>query len=174
MAVLAEDIRGTTFRKPRIGDQVWQNQPLVYLPDISRMIVSTQVREVDLHKIDIGKPASVRVDAYPQLALRGTVESIGVLADAKTGEAGLKYFRIIVSLDQSDPRLRPGMTARMVILADEPTGNLDARNSNAIMDLFLELHRQGTTLLVVTHDRDVARTADRILHIKEGLLHDQA
>lgn len=119
MVVFAEQVRETGRRKPRIGDQVWQNQPLVYLPDVSRMIVNTQVREIDLHKIDIGKPVSLRVDAYPQLHLTGKVASIGILADARENarQSG-KYFKVAITVDQSDARLRPGMTTRVVILCD--------------------------------------------------------
>ncbi|RJP46244.1 MAG: efflux RND transporter periplasmic adaptor subunit [Desulfobacteraceae bacterium] len=119
MVVFAEQMREGGRRKPRIGDQVWQNQPLVYLPDVSRMIVNTQVREIDLHKIDIGKPVSLRVDAYPQLQLTGKVTTIGILADAReSARQGGKYFKVAITVDQPDPRLRPGMTARVTILCD--------------------------------------------------------
>lgn len=57
-----------------------------------------------------------------------------------------------------------------LILADEPTGNLDSQTATGIMDLFVELKSLGKTLLVVTHDREVAQRADRILHIEEGRL----
>ena len=117
MVVLAEQNRGNAFRKPRIGDQVWQNQPLVYLPDISKMIVKTRVREVDLHKIDVGKPALTTVDAYPDLVLKGRITAIGVLANqGRDNRQGERHFSVTVSLDQSTPRLRPGMTARVNIV----------------------------------------------------------
>ena len=117
MVVLAEQARGNNFRKPRIGDQVWQNQPLVYLPDISKLIVKTRVREVDLHKIDIGKPVLATIDAFPDLALKGRVESIGVLADKGQEERGHgRHFSVIVRLEESTTRLRPGMTARVNII----------------------------------------------------------
>jgi len=126
MVVLAEQMRGNTYRKPRVGDQVWQNQPLVYLPDVSKMIVNTQVREVDLYKIDVGKPVLTRVDAYPELLLTGHVASIGVMADQ--GSEGRqkkgKYFKVTIVLGQSDPRLRPGMTSRISIICDEVSGAL--------------------------------------------------
>ncbi len=125
MVVLAEQMRGNTYRKPRVGDQVWQNQPLVYLPDVSRMIVNTQVREVDLHKIDIGKPVLTRVDAYPELLLTGRVASIGVMAgQGAEGRQRGKHFRVTIILDQSDPKLRPGMTSRLSIICDEVSGVL--------------------------------------------------
>jgi putative ABC transport system ATP-binding protein len=55
-----------------------------------------------------------------------------------------------------------------LLLADEPTGNLDSRNSEEIMSLFDELHRGGQTIIVVTHEADVARHARRIIHMRDG------
>jgi putative ABC transport system ATP-binding protein len=55
-----------------------------------------------------------------------------------------------------------------LILADEPTGNLDSKTSMEIIDLFDELHRQGNTIIVVTHERDIARRARRVLSILDG------
>jgi putative ABC transport system ATP-binding protein len=55
-----------------------------------------------------------------------------------------------------------------ILLADEPTGNLDSRTSRDIMMLFDELHRQGQTIVMVTHEEDVARHAERILHMRDG------
>ncbi|MDI6894230.1 MAG: ABC transporter ATP-binding protein [Bacillota bacterium] len=57
-----------------------------------------------------------------------------------------------------------------VILADEPTGNLDSRSGGEILDLFAELHAAGRTLLVVTHDMAVARRAGRLLRLQDGSL----
>ncbi|MBC9782980.1 ABC transporter ATP-binding protein [Heliobacterium chlorum] len=57
-----------------------------------------------------------------------------------------------------------------LILADEPTGNLDQRTGKDILRLFSTLHREGKTIIVVTHDPDVARWADRIITIKDGRL----
>jgi putative ABC transport system ATP-binding protein len=56
----------------------------------------------------------------------------------------------------------------LLILADEPTGALDTRTSLEIMNLFQELNRQGMTLLVVTHEPDVARFARRVLRFRDG------
>ncbi|UCD53675.1 MAG: ABC transporter ATP-binding protein [Phycisphaerales bacterium] len=55
-----------------------------------------------------------------------------------------------------------------ILLADEPTGNLDSHTSRDIMMLFDELHRQGQTIVMVTHEEDVARHAERILHMRDG------
>jgi len=55
-----------------------------------------------------------------------------------------------------------------IILADEPTGNLDSKTGVEIMDLFEELSRKGNTIIVVTHEEDVAKHARRILRIRDG------
>ncbi|MDP4200242.1 MAG: ABC transporter ATP-binding protein [Bacteroidota bacterium] len=62
------------------------------------------------------------------------------------------------------------VTRPSIILADEPTGNLDSKTGEDIMRLFHELHDQGNTMLVVTHEEDVARHAERIVRIKDGLV----
>jgi putative ABC transport system ATP-binding protein len=57
-----------------------------------------------------------------------------------------------------------------IILADEPTGNLDTRTGEQIMGLFHELHRQGATIVVITHDRELAKGLPRQVHIRDGRL----
>ena len=120
MVVLREDYRSGQRRKPRVGDILVKNQPLIDLPDLSSMVIKTRVREVDLFKVEIGKKATVEVDAYPQLSFRGTISSIGVLALADLGRTSEeKYFDIRIDLEDSDSRLRPGMTTRATIHAQK-------------------------------------------------------
>lgn len=57
-----------------------------------------------------------------------------------------------------------------VILADEPTGNLDEENSNSIMELLANLNQKGTTIVMVTHDLELVKYATRVVHIKDGEL----
>jgi putative ABC transport system ATP-binding protein len=55
-----------------------------------------------------------------------------------------------------------------ILLADEPTGNLDSANGEAVMDLLRELHRGGATICMVTHDPRYAKYADRNIHLFDG------
>jgi putative ABC transport system ATP-binding protein len=57
-----------------------------------------------------------------------------------------------------------------IILADEPTGNLDSKTGEEIMALFDNLHRQGNTIILVTHEADIARHAHRAVHLRDGLI----
>ncbi len=59
-------------------------------------------------------------------------------------------------------------TGPSLILADEPTGNLDSQTSAEIMEIFKELHRQGNTIVLITHDSDVAKQAERSINIFDG------
>ncbi|MBX7246090.1 MAG: ABC transporter ATP-binding protein [Candidatus Sumerlaeaceae bacterium] len=64
------------------------------------------------------------------------------------------------------------VTEPTMILADEPTGNLDSRTGDEIMDLFKELNSQGVTMLVVTHEADIASKCRRAVHIRDGKIVD--
>ena len=58
----------------------------------------------------------------------------------------------------------------MILLADEPTGNLDSSTSDEILAVFDELHRQGRTIVMVTHEQSVAQHAQRCIHLRDGLV----
>jgi len=110
---------GSEQRKPQVGDQVWANQPLIILPDVSKMEVETRVRETDVHKVERNQKVAVRVEAYPDLRLTGAVTLVGTLAQEEKERRGTKFFSVRVQLKESEPRLRPGMTARVEIEVEE-------------------------------------------------------
>ena len=60
-----------------------------------------------------------------------------------------------------------------LLLADEPTGELDARTGAEVIELFDRVNRDGTTLIVVTHDEDLARAARRVVHMRDGVIVDE-
>ncbi|PYQ21567.1 MAG: ABC transporter ATP-binding protein [Acidobacteria bacterium] len=61
-----------------------------------------------------------------------------------------------------------------ILLADEPTGNLDSKNGDAVMELLRDLHRSGSTICMVTHDPRFARHADRTIHLFDGRVVDES
>ncbi len=61
-----------------------------------------------------------------------------------------------------------------ILLADEPTGNLDSKNGDAVMDLLEELHQDGATICMVTHDARFARHADRTIHLFDGRIVEES
>ena len=68
---------------------------------------------------------------------------------------------------------RAVVTNPKIILADEPTGNLDSKNSREVMDLLCQLHEQGTTIVMVTHSQHNASYADRIINLYDGRIVEQ-
>ena len=137
---------GSEQRKPQVGDQVWANQPLVILPDISRMVVETKVRETDIHKVERNQNVGVRVEAYPDLRLSGKVTLVGTLAQEERERRGTKFFTVAVALNESEPRLRPGMTARVEIAVEE-------RKDALFVPLEAVFEREGRTLVYLPGHR---------------------
>jgi HlyD family secretion protein len=111
-------------KKVSVGMTPFQGMDLMYLPDISSMLVETQISEVDLSKVRVGLPAVIQLDAYPGVTFKGAVKSIGNLAKRKlnraTGKAsGARVFDVTVKVLAKDPRLKPGLTATVDIIVNE-------------------------------------------------------
>jgi multidrug resistance efflux pump len=93
IVVYKEVFFGSEQRKPQVGDQVWANQPLLILPDISTMVVETKVRETDIHKVEKNQQVKVRVEAYPDLQLTGAVTLVGTPGPGGEGPARNEVLR---------------------------------------------------------------------------------
>jgi len=108
-----------------------------------------------------------------------------VYSDVYPADAAKKASRLIESVGLKDrinykpSELSGGQQQRVaiaralindptVILADEPTGNLDSSSAKEIMEIFKTLHKEGRTIIVVTHDINIARNAGRIIYLKDG------
>ena len=95
--------------------------------------------------------------------VQAALERVGLANRAKhlpTELSGGQQQRVAIA--------RAIVTKPKLILADEPTGALDSRTSQEIIDIFHELHKQGNTIVLITHDGDVARQAERSIHILDG------
>ena len=101
--------------------------------------------------------------AERQKRVQAALERVGLSNRAKhlpTELSGGQQQRVAIA--------RAIVTNPKLILADEPTGALDSKTSQEIIDIFHSLHRQGNTIVLITHDQDVARQAERSIHILDG------
>lgn len=115
--VLYRDIPKNGKRaKVEIGDSVWQNQSFIQIPDTSKMLVRTKIREVDLRFIKKDLSVDVILDSYPDRVFTGKIEYIDTIAKQDKEEANIKFFETVVTLDNENELLRSGMSARVEII----------------------------------------------------------
>jgi putative ABC transport system ATP-binding protein len=154
---------------------------------------------VDVSKLDRDSRAEIRnakigfvFQSFNLLARTSAMENVELPMiygdEAPGGEERMKRARAALSRVGLDGReghypsqLSGGQQQRVaiaralvtdpaIILADEPTGNLDSRTSEEIMALFQDLNDGGKTIILITHEADVAQHAKRIVHVKDGLI----
>jgi len=121
---------------------------------------STSLRNVELPLIYAGVDRRERAERA-RIALE-RVEMAHRLYHRPNELSGGERQRIAIA--------RALITNPSLILADEPTGNLDSKTGEGILGLFQKLHQEGHTLIVVTHERYVSEYAQRIIHLRDGLL----
>lgn len=104
---------------------------------------------------------------------------VGMTERKKRAKAALQRVGLAQRMDHKPTQLSGGQRQRVaiaralvnqpaILLADEPTGNLDSRSSIEIMAIFQELHAQGVTILLVTHEADIAQHAERVITFRDG------
>lgn len=101
----------------RQGSPVTPRQHIISLPNLKKMQVKTAVHESVLNEVKVGLPATVRVDAFPERAYRGSVLSVGVLPQEVFG-SDTKVYTTMVTVDEEVEQLKPGMTAVVEIHVD--------------------------------------------------------
>jgi putative ABC transport system ATP-binding protein len=122
-----------------------------------------------------------RMDALENVALPLVYSGIPKSIRTQKAEHALEITGLLDRMKHKPNELSGGQRQRVaiaralvndpaIILADEPTGNLDSKTSIEIMDIFGKLHQAGNTIILVTHERDIAEFAKRRIHLLDGLV----
>ena len=119
---------------------------------------ATALHNVELPLIYNGTPAEERL-ARAKRALEAVDLGPRMLHKPKELSGGQRQ-RVAVA--------RALVNSPSIVLADEPTGNLDTKTGDEIMALFARLHSDGNTIIVVTHENDIAQRANRVIHVRDG------
>ena len=112
-------------------------------------------------KLNIMGPKAVEESAMEKLSLMQMEKFANQLSSKLSG--GQQQRVAIARALINDPG---------IIMADEPTGNLDSANTEIILEIFRELANKGNTIIAITHDKDFAKKADRIIEMKDGAIND--
>jgi multidrug resistance efflux pump len=149
LVVYEENLAASPRRRVRVGDRVTPSQGLITIPEVDRMVVETSVREADVHQVSMGMPAAVRLEAFPDQVLDGTVEFIGTLARSPADRPyDDKRYDVRIALAASPLPLRPDMTARVEIRVAD-------RESVTLLPVTAVFEREGHRLAYVVRESGV-------------------
>ncbi|MCG7320134.1 ABC transporter ATP-binding protein, partial [Brevibacillus laterosporus] len=122
-----------------------------------------------------------RISAVRNVELPMLYAGISASERKKRAEEALISVGLKERMDHKPPQMSGGQKQRVaiarslvnrpaILLADEPTGNLDSRSTTEVMAIFQKLHAQGVTIILVTHELDTAQHAERIVVFKDGVI----
>ena len=162
-------------KKISVGMVPFVGMNLMYLPDVSSMLVDTEVGEVDLSRVRVGEPATVTLDAFPGVQFKGEVMTIANLAKRKINRAtgkqtGAKVFDVTVRVLADDPRLKPGLSSTVEILSNQYEHALTVPLEAVFYDEnekpFVYVRKQGR---VEARPVEFSDSNDRVAVVKKNL-----
>jgi HlyD family secretion protein len=125
IVVMQSIFRNGEFGQVREGDQVFPGMPFMQIVNPSSMVLDATVNQVDAQRMRLGQKAAVRLDAYPELRLSGTLVGIGALSKASAFRASyVGAIPIRIKIEGADPRLIPDLTGSAEILVSRVTETL--------------------------------------------------
>jgi HlyD family secretion protein len=130
IVVMQSVIRNGEFGQFREGDQVAAGQPFMSIVDPSSMVLNATVNQVDAERLRLGMKSTIRLDAYPEVELPGTLVGIGAMSKTSTFRAGyVGEIPIRIKISKTDPRLIPDLTGSAEIVLDSALNTLLAPRS---------------------------------------------
>ena len=170
LVVYEENLNANPRRKLRIGDRVFATQGIVTIPEVNRMLVEASVSEAEVHRVKPGQPAEIRVEAFPDVTLTGTVTRVGTLAaSSPTRPFDDKRFDLIITLDATTAELRPEMSIRADVI-------VGTRSNILMIPVTAIFNQQGTRVAYVVtatgveaRPLELGESNDRMVEIVAGL-----
>lgn len=102
-------------QKKSVGQSVWRLETIMQIPDLSTLQMEVMVEESDAGTVATGQRAQIRLDAFPELQLRGRLTTVGTILRVKRPDMPVKVIDAVIALDRGEGRLLPGMTAAAII-----------------------------------------------------------
>lgn len=124
LVVLNPIWKGSGMGDPQEGDQVWSGAPFMQVVDPAAMQVTARVNQVDFPYLHIGQPVEVRLDAYSDLVLKGSIQSLAAIGTVSTLSPLIHNFNATFSIQGSDPRLLPDLSAAVDVELERVPGVL--------------------------------------------------
>jgi HlyD family secretion protein len=125
IVVMQSIVRNGEFGQIREGDQVFAGQPFMQIVDPSSMVLNATVNQVDAEKLRLGMKSTIRLDAYPDIELPGTLIGIGALSKTSTFRASyVGEIPILIKIERSDARVIPDLTGSSEIVLNTESNTL--------------------------------------------------